>query len=146
MTIVIGYRPTPEGAAALEHAVQQHSLLDAPLLILHSSEAGDDTSSQSLEQQIDALAGRLTADRIEHTIRSIDIDTDPAEAILAAAQDTDADLIVIGVRRRSPVGKLLLGSTAQRVLLDADCPVLAVKAAPTPPIPTHLDTTRPATR
>jgi nucleotide-binding universal stress UspA family protein len=50
-----------------------------------------------------------------------------AEAILEAANDTSAELIVIGVRRRSRVGKLFSGSTAQHVLLDADCPVLAVK-------------------
>jgi nucleotide-binding universal stress UspA family protein len=47
---------------------------------------------------------------------------------IAAADRTDAEFIVIGLRRRSPVGKLLLGSNAQRVLLDASCPVLAVKA------------------
>ena len=55
---------------------------------------------------------------------------DSAEELLRTAESTEADFIVIGLRRRSPVGKLLLGSNAQRVLLDAACPVLAVKAGP----------------
>ena len=46
----------------------------------------------------------------------------------AVAEETNADFIVIGLRRRTPVGKLILGSNAQRILLDAPCPVLAVKA------------------
>jgi nucleotide-binding universal stress UspA family protein len=52
----------------------------------------------------------------------------PAEEILSVAAEVDADLIVIGVRRRSPLGKLVTGSTAQQILLDATCAVLAVKA------------------
>ncbi len=63
---------------------------------------------------------------IQHDIRSIDADA--AEAILAAQNQAEAALIVIGVRRRSPVGKLILGSTAQRMILQADCPVVAVNA------------------
>ena len=47
-----------------------------------------------------------------------------------SANETDADLIVIGLRRRTPVGKLILGSNAQRILLDAPCAVLAVKGRP----------------
>ena len=53
---------------------------------------------------------------------------DPAEDLISVAEEENADFIVIGLRRRSPVGKLILGSNAQRILLDAPCPVLAVKA------------------
>jgi nucleotide-binding universal stress UspA family protein len=48
--------------------------------------------------------------------------------MIDASYEVDVELIVIGVRRRSPVGKLFLGSTAQRVILEAGCPVTAVKA------------------
>ncbi|WP_311380638.1 universal stress protein [Arthrobacter sp. ISL-69] len=47
--------------------------------------------------------------------------------MIDASYEEDVELIVIGVRRRSPVGKLFLGSTAQRVILEAGCPVTAVK-------------------
>jgi len=53
---------------------------------------------------------------------------DPADDLIVVAEETDAELIVIGLRRRSPIGKLILGSNAQRVLLDSSCPVLAVKS------------------
>jgi nucleotide-binding universal stress UspA family protein len=52
---------------------------------------------------------------------------EPADDVLAVAEETDAELIVIGLRKRSGVGKLFLGSSAQRILLDSSCPVLAVK-------------------
>ena len=47
---------------------------------------------------------------------------------MAVADEVDADMIVIGLRRRTPVGKLIMGSNSQSILLDASCPVLAVKA------------------
>ena len=76
------------------------------------------------------LAAELAASGVGYEIRiPADVRT-IAEELIRTAETTDADFIVIGLRRRSPVGKLLLGSNAQRVLLDAACPVLAVKAEP----------------
>lgn len=50
-----------------------------------------------------------------------------ADDVLTVAEEVGAELIVIGLRHRTPVGKLIMGSTAQSILLDANCSVLAVK-------------------
>jgi len=71
---------------------------------------------------------QLADSGVEHEVRQLVRGNEPAEDLISVANETDADLIVIGLRRRSPVGKLILGSNAQRILLDAQCPVLAVKA------------------
>ena len=75
-------------------------------------------------------------DRVERDVTELGVDveivrieqgSDPADALVRVAEERDASVIVIGLRHRSPVGKLIMGSTAQRILLDARCPVLAVK-------------------
>ena len=65
---------------------------------------------------------------VDHEVRQLVRGLEPAEDLIAVAEEIGADFIVIGLRRRTPVGKLILGSNAQRILLDAPCPVLAVKA------------------
>ena len=52
---------------------------------------------------------------------------DIVETFTKVAAAASARLVVIGLRRRSPVGKLVTGSDAQRLLLDLDVPILAVK-------------------
>ena len=55
------------------------------------------------------------------------VGVDAADELLKAMENDDAELLVVGIRHRSPVGKLLLGSVAQQVLLECPKPVLAVK-------------------
>ena len=118
--IVVGYSPRAEGRAALQRAVSEATLRGSTLLVVHTA---PDAELRDLEEQL-AAAG------VPHRIQPVQNSLDPADEVLKAAESSNAEFIVIGLRRRSPVGKLLLGSNAQRVLLDAGCPVLAVKAAP----------------
>jgi nucleotide-binding universal stress UspA family protein len=66
---------------------------------------------------------------VEHELTQLVESKDAADQILRLADELNAELIVIGLRRRSPVGKLILGSQAQTILLEAECPVLAVKSS-----------------
>jgi len=128
MKIIVGYRPTPEGQAALNRAVDEARRAEAPLLVVNSAEEPPGAPVPiSTEVGADALSQRLEEDGISHEIRQLDVDDDPADSILSSVSGL-TDLIVIGLRRRSPVGKIITGSVAQRVLLEAACPVLAVKA------------------
>jgi nucleotide-binding universal stress UspA family protein len=127
-TIVVGYVPTPEGLAAIEYAVGEAQRDGARLVVVNSGVRGYDSDpSFAPASDLDALAARLTDLGIAHDIRQSTQALSPAEEILKAATDVSADLIVIGLRRRSPVGKLFLGSSSQQVILDAACPVVAVK-------------------
>ena len=65
---------------------------------------------------------------MDYEVRQLVRGFEPAEDLIGIAESAGAELIVIGLRRRTPVGKLILGSNAQRILLDAHCPVLAVKS------------------
>jgi nucleotide-binding universal stress UspA family protein len=131
-TIVVGYVTTAEGTAALERAIDEARLRQSQLVVVISHKGGvgtDDEHMAQTNEEVSRLQQQLVAVGVDHAIRSLVRGNDPAEDILAVVEETGAELIVIGLRRRSPVGKLILGSNAQRVLLDASCPVLAVKAS-----------------
>ena len=128
MNIVTGYIPTPEGVAAVDYAIAQAKTSGATLTVVNTGKDGDYSSPVFASgQDLDALAAQLEAEGVTHQIVQPTDGSPAAASILAAAVEADADLIVIGIRRRSPVGKLITGSTAQAVLLGADCPVVAVK-------------------
>ncbi|MGY2703896.1 MULTISPECIES: universal stress protein [unclassified Nocardioides] len=130
-TVVVGYVPKPEGEAALNRAVEEAKLRGARLVVVNSRRGGTDfdaDASTQAERDMDAVRKVLDGTGVEYDVRQLVRGFEPAEDLISIAEANAAELIVIGLRRRSPVGKLILGSNAQRVLLDAHCPVLAVKA------------------
>jgi nucleotide-binding universal stress UspA family protein len=131
MTIVVGYVPRAEGRAALRRAAEEARLRTTDLVVINSSRGGthlDDEEAADSERELAEVRAELDAEGIKHEVRQLVRGLEPAEDLIAVAEETGADFIVIGLRRRTPVGKLFLGSNAQRILLDAPCPVLAVKA------------------
>lgn len=130
--VVVGYVPKPEGKAALRLAAEEAKLRNASLVVVNSHRGGrefDREDAMDSESQLEEVRDQLKGAGVEHEIRQLVRGLDPAEDLMNVAAEVGADMIVIGLRRRSPVGKLILGSNAQRILLDAPCPVLAVKAA-----------------
>jgi nucleotide-binding universal stress UspA family protein len=131
MTIVVGYVPRAEGRAALRRAAEEARLRSTKLIVINSNRGGghlEDDDAVEHERELTQVREQLDAEGIEHEVRQLVRGLDPAEDLIAVATETAADFIVIGLRRRTPVGKLILGSNAQRILLEAPCPVLAVKA------------------
>lgn len=126
-SIVVAYSADAYGKAALDHAVGL-ARKDGSRLVVVNATRGDSLvdARYAADTDIAAVQAGLQADGLTVEVRH-DVVPDVAEAVLAAAAEEDASLIVVGVRHRTPVGKLLLGSVAQRVILDAPCPVLAVK-------------------
>lgn len=131
MKIVVGYIKSPEGAAALDAGVAETKLRGGELVVVHSMRGGErdeETLVTTYREELDEVAARLRGAGVTYRIRETVLGRSPAEDLVAISDEESADLIVIGIRRRSPVGKLLLGSNAQDILLAANCPVLAVKA------------------
>ena len=129
-TVVVGYVPKAEGEAALSRAIDEAKLRGTKLVVVNSHRGGqefDGEAARRAEADLEAVRTRLEESGVAYDIRQLVRGFEPAEDLISIAEANSAELIVIGLRRRSPVGKLILGSNAQRILLDAHCPVLAVK-------------------
>lgn len=128
MTVLLAYVPTPQGAAALDTAIAEAILRDEELVVLNGSK-GDAYDDPRFAQpgQVAEIEQRLTGAGVRFDWRQ-EVGEDVVAAVLDAVTELDPSLLVIGLRKRSPTGKLFLGSRAQQLLLHAPCPVLAVKA------------------
>jgi nucleotide-binding universal stress UspA family protein len=128
MTVLVGYLPSPEGEAALAAGIAEAARRDEPLVVLNSPRSGAPVTSTQADDAALVRLRRTAHDAgVELTVRQ-DVHTDDlVDLVLEVADELDASVIVIGLRHRSPVGKLLMGSTAQRILLSSTRPVLSVK-------------------
>ena len=128
MTVVLAHAPVDSAEAAFEAAVRQAALQGRELVIANaaSNDAPADTRAVG-ETALQELVERAAREGVQ--ARSVHLaDSDAAAALLDLVENVNAQLLVIGVRHRSAIGKLLMGSTAQRLILEAKCPVLAVKS------------------
>ncbi|CAL8900368.1 universal stress protein UspA [Kocuria varians] len=132
MKIVVGYLPTPAGRAALRTAVEEATLRSAELVVVqahHTRRWARHTNAQETEAALSEDRAALDASGVGYELVPVADDADPADVILGACERTHTQLLVIGTRRRTPVGKLIMAPTTQRLLLEAACPVLCVKAS-----------------
>ncbi len=131
MTIVVGYTPTPPGRAALLAAAGVARERGRPLVVVNSSR-GDALADPGFAQPADLEWAATTLEEagVEFSVRQEVRGREASEEVLTVLEEVDAELCVIGLRRRTAVGKLLMGSNAHRILMDAPCPVLAVKGVP----------------
>ena len=131
MSVVVGYVPDNTGLLAVRLAAQQAAWRDTDLVVVNViGPAGYAHPTAAQEQVLDALDAELDGLGVRHEMRTVEETSgNRAQALLEVAKQTGAELIVVGIRRTSAVAKAVLGSTAQRVLMGAQCPVLAARSA-----------------
>lgn len=142
MTIVVGYVPKDEGRAALRLAAEEAKLRGSKLVVVATGDVGEPQGAQGSAHHKESVqqARRRVADSLSdaelyledagvtYEVRTIVSSEEPSRELVRTAEDEGADFVVIGLRRRSAVGKLVFGSNAQHILINSPCPVIAVHA------------------
>jgi nucleotide-binding universal stress UspA family protein len=130
MTVAIAHQVSASSRIALEQAVKEAGFRGTDLAVLHVVESIDADNQEAyrlgISDEIEKAVGAVPA--VPWRLHLATAGADLAGTLLRLVEEIDADLLVIGARRRSPVGKALLGSVAQTVILEAALPVLVVKA------------------
>jgi nucleotide-binding universal stress UspA family protein len=127
--IVVGYTTDRFGMAALEHGIAEAKRRKSSLLVVNSTQ-GDSYVDAAFahKSEVHDVEDMLTECGVPFEVEQ-PVGVYAAQALLTAMDRPDAELLVIGIRHRNPVGKLLLGSIAQQVIVECPKPVLAVKPA-----------------
>lgn len=130
MRIVVGYDMTDAAEKAFSSALELAKKLNAELILIASLVGGTKENVEEInayEKGLRIAHQKATKQGLKCEKHLLMRGNQPGEDLVAFAKETRADLVVIGIKKRSKVGKLMFGSTAQYVILSSDCPVLTVK-------------------
>ena len=130
MTILVAYAPRPEGQAALDKGIEIAKRRQERLVVVNASPGGpQDDPSKSDVQDVERVEKLLANSGLDAEFKQFVRGKSAVAEIEDMVESLQVSLLIIGLRKRSAVGKLILGSVAQDILLSVPCPVLAVKAA-----------------
>lgn len=130
MTILVAYAPRPEGQAALDKGIEIAKRRQERLVVVNASPGGtQDDPSKSDVQDVERVEKLLADAGLDAEFKQFVRGKSAVTEIEEMVESLQVTLLIIGIRKRSAVGKLILGSVAQDILLSVPCPVLAVKAA-----------------
>jgi nucleotide-binding universal stress UspA family protein len=130
MKILVGFDGTNMAKEAIALAEQHAQVFEATIILAYSMVGGPEVprrdfeiAENSLEHEKNVLLDKKIPCETIMSVRGLEA----GEDLVQLADEHQADEIIIGVRRRSKVGKIIFGSTAQFVVLNAPCPVVTVK-------------------
>lgn len=141
MTVVAAVARTADAEALLEEAAVLRDAFDTELHVVHVISTADflDYERASFEQNWETVpidrvrdvatdvADEIAAKRLpESGYTAVGLVGEVDDEVIEYAERNSTDYLVIGGRGRSPVGKAVFGSTAQSILLHADCPIVSV--------------------
>jgi len=129
MTVLVAYVPSPEGQAALDKGIEIATKDNEQLVVINAGPGGRSEDPNVVSgYEVERVEERLAKLPIKAELKVFVRGNSAIEEIEELVQTLQVSVLVIGLRKRNPVGKLLLGSMAQEILLNVPCPVLAVKA------------------
>ena len=129
MKILLAYNGTNVSKSALKLARDHAQVFDAEVVILTSSEGGSHETAKdilNIQENITFAKQFMAAKNIVCETHEMARGLSPGEDIVQFAAEHDIDQIYVGIKKRSRVQKLIMGSTAQYVILKAKCPVISV--------------------
>jgi len=130
MKILVAYSGTKESEAALEVAQTHARIFNAKLVVVSSSEGGKGEKIEEInkiKQDLERIQRDISSGGLECEVEQLARGLTPGEDIVLYAEENDFDQIYVGIRKKSRTSKLILGSTAQFIILKAKCPVTSVK-------------------
>ena len=130
MNILVGYDDSEVSWEALVVAIVHAKAFGGKILVFTSLERGSNLSKMDFvaaEKNLERAKEHAVANKIECETKLSRSTLQPGEDVVQYAKRNNVDQIVVGIKRRSKVGKFLFGSNARYVILEAPCPVLTVK-------------------